>query len=130
MSLALARERYGACPRCPQPTWHDGPCPLWAAAEERDHPVPCQTGCGRRTWRNDAQCSRCAASLSGRARDRGQGAPPHPAPTPLTHRERAARNAATAAAVERLLAASVPGAGGSRPALHQPPAPGAPRVLP
>lgn len=105
MTLAIARDRYGACPRCTPITWHDGPCPFWGEATERERSVPCSS-CRRPTFRNDAQCSRCAASLPGRARDRGQGAPPHPAPTPLTAAERAARNERTAAAVERVLAVS------------------------
>src|SRR5690606_17086896 len=108
VTLAIARAWYGACPRCPQPTWHDGPCPLWAAAEERDHPVPCQTRCGRHTWRNDALCGRCAALPLGRARV-GGGVAAHP--TPLSPADRAARNAATAEAVERLIEATVPGTG-------------------
>lgn len=79
----------------------------------RERPVPCKNAtlrefvAGRhRTFNEDAVCDRCAASLPGRARDRGQGTPPHPAPTHLTAAERAARNERTAAAVERVLAVS------------------------
>jgi hypothetical protein len=131
MDRFLAVTKYGACGRCPEITWHNGaPCPLWGAATERERSVPCSS-CRRPTFRNDAQCSRCAASLSGRAREGGPGASPAVrSPAPLTPAQRAARNEATARAVDRLIEATVPRAGASRTAL-QATGPGtSPRVLP
>lgn len=70
MTLALAQDLHGACPRCPQPSWHNGdPCPLWPAATERERAVPCAR-CRRSTYRNDGFCDRCARTSAG-VRDGG-----------------------------------------------------------
>jgi len=77
---ALALE-HGACPRCPQPSWHNGAlCPLLGAAKERERPVPCAR-CRARTFRNDAICDRCAstARVTG-GRSGSAAAAPHSSP--------------------------------------------------